>query len=222
MISNILNQGFEAKKLVTKDIYKVQWIKDGLLDYVFDIGANIGIFSIMMRMRHPKARIVAVEPAIDARIYLRQNIYALYIDLVEKAIGGGRPVYMKDRGHILDTIFTPQEQNGGYTVESITLRQLLDLYGCTDDKNYLIKLNCEGGERYLFEDPESIDILKNACQVSMQAHYRSVKTPFDEWLEEKEYVEKVRRIFDRHKVKWYRMGNKTGTVQCYMVRNDKR
>jgi FkbM family methyltransferase len=218
VITNIFNQGFEAKKIIIKDIYKVHWIKDGALDFVFDIGANIGLFSVMMRARHPRARIVAVEPAIDARVYLRLNVQALNIDIVEKAIGDGNPLNMKSRGHILDTIFTPLEQNGGYAVESIKLKTLMDMYGCKSSNNYLIKLNCEGGETFLLNDPESIEILKNAYQVSMQAHYRSVKTPFEEWPEEQEYKDKVKSIFTYHKIKWYHMWNKTGTVQCYMVK----
>jgi len=50
------------------------WIQDG--DTFFDIGANIGVYSIYAALRHPRARVVAFEPEYANLHLLRDNVVA--------------------------------------------------------------------------------------------------------------------------------------------------
>jgi FkbM family methyltransferase len=50
------------------------WVRDG--DVVFDIGANIGVYTIYAALRHPTARVVAFEPEYANLHLLRDNILA--------------------------------------------------------------------------------------------------------------------------------------------------
>ena len=49
-----------------------QWVRDG--DTVFDIGANIGVYSLYIARRHPRANVVAFEPEYANLHLLRDNI----------------------------------------------------------------------------------------------------------------------------------------------------
>lgn len=51
-----------------------QWILDG--ETLFDIGANIGLYSIYAALRHPNARIMAFEPEYANLHLLKDNILA--------------------------------------------------------------------------------------------------------------------------------------------------
>jgi len=50
------------------------WIQDG--DTFFDIGANIGVYSIYAAFRHPRTRVVAFEPEYANLHLLRDNVIA--------------------------------------------------------------------------------------------------------------------------------------------------
>lgn len=50
------------------------WVRDG--DTFFDIGANIGVYSIYVALRHPRARVVAFEPEYANLHLLRDNVVA--------------------------------------------------------------------------------------------------------------------------------------------------
>lgn len=49
-----------------------EWVRDG--DVFFDIGANVGVYTIYAALRHPKARVVAFEPEYANLHLLRDNI----------------------------------------------------------------------------------------------------------------------------------------------------
>ncbi len=48
------------------------WVRDG--DTFFDIGANIGVYTIYAALRHPRARVIAFEPEYANLHLLRDNI----------------------------------------------------------------------------------------------------------------------------------------------------
>jgi FkbM family methyltransferase len=50
------------------------WIRDG--ETLFDIGANIGVYTIYAALRHPRLRIVAFEPEYANLHLLRDNLFA--------------------------------------------------------------------------------------------------------------------------------------------------
>ena len=209
MISNRRGKGNETRKILFKDIYRIRGWKDGTLDTIYDIGANLGIFAVMMRFRHPKARVIAVEPSLECLLYLRSNLDFLDIHLEEVAMGNGDPLYLKSRGHILDDMFV--EEPNGYMVQTMTLGDLYKKYG---GKKYMLKFNCEGGEKYLIGDKASEDVVRNSSYSMFQIHYQSVDTPFSNWLPESAYETWFNETFgETHVITKYKMGNKLGTVQ---------
>lgn len=202
----------EFNNIVGKDIYKIRgfWKQDAF-DYVIDIGAHVGIFSMMSRVLFPSAKIVAVEPASEPFPYLYSTSQVFSFDVIMKALGDGSPLYYKKRSSSIDALFIELEENGAYEVESITLPEIFSKYEIDIGKDrYLIKLDCEGGEQYLVDDPISEDILKNALQVSMEVHFKSQATPFPFWPTWREIDRWIKDTFCYHHVAYYRSNKRRG------------
>lgn len=64
-------QSYNTKEPETLD-WIDHWVGEG--NIFFDIGANVGVYSIYAALRHPKARIVAFEPEYANLHLLRDNI----------------------------------------------------------------------------------------------------------------------------------------------------
>ncbi len=209
MISDSKNRGNEVKLIVNRDIYQVRRYADNYFHSILDIGANLGIFSVFMRMRHPDATIVAVEPCMETCQYLRQNINMLNIHVQEKAFGNGQPYYFTPRAeaHMLNNMFLPkQEQTTSYKVGSITLKELCDEYKIR--KPYALKFNCEGGEEFLLEDPWAAAILQAADLIAIQIHFQTEynQTYSKYWLKKEEYDDHFQNLL-----------SSTHFIQCHHI-----
>lgn len=205
MISNLRQHGNEFKSMILRDIYRVRHWRDGDIDTIFDFGANIGFFSVFMRMRHPNAKVIAIEAEREVCSYLRQNVNMLNIIVDERPLANGKPVYMKSRGHLLDAMFVPKEQERSYQVGSASLETFFQDYECKLTDSYLLKFNCEGGEKYLVGDAQAEQILASAKQVCLQFHCWDEATPFEDWLKREDYELWIKDTFEKtHWYKFYR------------------
>lgn len=67
---------YRWRTYATKEPETLSWI-DELLgdgDVLFDVGANIGLYSVYAALRHPRARVIAFEPEYANLHLLRDNI----------------------------------------------------------------------------------------------------------------------------------------------------
>ena len=66
------------------------WMRDG--DTFIDVGANIGVYTLYAALRHPKARVIAIEPEYANAHLLRDNVVANRlagrVELYALALGG--------------------------------------------------------------------------------------------------------------------------------------
>jgi FkbM family methyltransferase len=200
----------ECRKIVFRDSCKVRHFRDGDLDFIFDIGANIGAFSVFMRMRHPDAKIVCMEPCHKVLPKLRRNIEGLNISLVEEALGNKEKLYPNNicDGTPMFHVFRETPQPGSYSVNSITFPEFFNSSGCKLSDRFLVKIDCEGGEKVLINDYESEEILKHAQQISMEVHFKAWHRRFGhtdaEWLEWYIYNDWVYSIFEEsHEIEYY-------------------
>lgn len=205
MISNKTNDGkSEIGNIITKDLYKVQGYPKDYFDYVVDIGANIGVFSVMMRILNPNAQIIAIEPHNETFSYLLQNINMLNISSEQIALGDGSELYFKARDdeHILNHMFV--KEKSGHSVNSITLYDIFNRYKLDIKKRYILKFDCEGGEQSLLYTQGSELIIKNAEHVSMEIHFRSKGTPYKHWLPYVDYDAWIKSNFQKtHDIEYY-------------------
>lgn len=116
-----------------------------------DLGANIGLFSLVLQQRCPEARIVALEPDADSLRLLRANVAAngreRTIEVRPAAAGteAGQMPFLSGRHH-LSRVARPEEREHADTVAVI---DVLPLAG----EATFVKIDIEGGEWPLLRDP---------------------------------------------------------------------
>ena len=167
---------------------------------VIDIGANLGIVSIVLAKKNPGIKIYAFEPLRENYENLLKNIELNGIDkniiIVEnKAVTkDGRNINMSininNRGgssisDVISVNSSMSKENCG--IESITLEDIIKKYKI--DKIDLLKIDCEGSEYEILYNTRE-DILKNIdCLVG---EFHENKDITDEYDIDKlcEYIEK--------------------------------
>ena len=202
--------------IVAKDLYRINGRDPNDFDFIFDIGANIGWFSLKAKMKFINAKVVAVEADDKLVSYLKQNLNMLYNVAVTHAALGNDGAYFGIReigAHPLNAMVVPEEWPSAKKVNTVTLKQLFDTYGCDTTKKYMLKINCEGGEYSLKGVQEAEDILKNAEQVSMMLHFQSKETPFKHWPTYEEAVTWFVTLFKKtHTIEYVYNGIRRGDI----------
>jgi FkbM family methyltransferase len=130
-------------------------------DRVIDIGANIGVFSLLAAKRG--ASVLAVEPMTGNELIrnIRLN-QARNIKVLECALGDGEEVEITWDG------LTRR-------IPSLSLSQIIDeVGGCT-----FLKVDCEGGEWYI--DPEELQGIR---RIEMELHRKGNHERYFAFMEE--------------------------------------
>lgn len=170
-------------EVATNDCYCLKNAKD--LQVIFDLGANIGIFSRFAHERFPNARIVALEPY-DRNLATFEDLTPLnenpWLERVHGALGNGPVFGLKNPingahqsyvcpnpGHTLNEL----ERHAGREWSKIPIFSLQELVlnRSRPSDRIFIKLDCEGGEACLWQDRNSMEVLARAEYVSMELHY---------------------------------------------------
>lgn len=124
---------------------------------IVDVGANIGFASVSYASRYPDARIIAVEPEPSNYEVLRKNVapYANVTPVKAALWKDARPLAIVDTGGGHTTFRIRNESNGAASAPAsgVTLDQLMADLGI--DFIDLLKVDIEGAEREVFEDPEA-------------------------------------------------------------------
>jgi FkbM family methyltransferase len=144
-------------------------------DVILDIGANEGMFSIMMGKLYPHTKIIALEPIPRTYQTLTENIRLNHCENISHYnIGVGK------KGQKTATMIVSKDHSGGSTawctyvptdhdrveVGMIGLDEAFDLYGI--DRCRLLKLDVEGSE---FEILYSSTVLLRVDYMVMECHF---------------------------------------------------
>jgi FkbM family methyltransferase len=138
--------------------------------FIFDLGANVGYASVYFALRHPGARVLAVEPVPGNAALLRRNVERLPgIEVVEGAVWP-RPsrLVLEDPGKGYWGMRVTERAGGG--VAAVTIGELLDRADA--DWIDLVKVDIEGSERELFS--ENTDWLEYVGALVLELHDRFV------------------------------------------------
>lgn len=153
-------------------------------DVVFDIGANVGIFSRFARTLFPSALIVAVESHPDNCRVFKEHTNDSRIVLIECALGSGTSLFhgttarngsgetylSAGLGYPLELMEDAASKRAGLElspVSSVSLPLLFDSY--VGDL-VLMKIDCEGAENCIWDDEEAMDVLRNVDYLAMEIH----------------------------------------------------
>lgn len=156
------------------------------VDAVIDIGANVGFFAVAARMLCPEAQVIALEPHTETFRQLLLNVKHLRVQPVNAGIGTGpikfRPKASGERGPY--GVRFDSDGTGSGIVAGVSLEDILRAFQI-EPEGVFIKIDCEGGERHLFEDVASEAIIR--ASVGIGGEYHTVPNgpsmaEFESWL----------------------------------------
>lgn len=132
---------------------------------IIDVGANVGLFGLAARIAFPESIIHAYEPNKALKPYLSHQCLNARANAFYEAVG-------RKRGHITldvsgaESVHTTTHLDPTGTIPQIDLRTAIERIGGTVD---LLKMDCEGAEWEMLEDPES---WRPVRYVTMEYHLR--------------------------------------------------
>lgn len=182
----------ETRHILNEDVYQMFNFKQDYFDYVVDIGANIGLFSIFAKMNHPNSKVIALEPFNSNFASLKSNCEYLDIETEMLALGNGEALELVensggDGDRCVSYRFVELGSGSSMSVmnnlvKSIRLSDLLELKKVDISKNMFIKVDCEGGERHLIDHKKSEDIIRKSKQLSMEIHFPAQRSGAFDYL----------------------------------------
>lgn len=212
----------EIRHIIYDDRYKFRQLNDQKIDYIVDVGANLGVFALLARFLHPEAkRIIAVEPVDETIQHLLRNVKGFDIAVESVALGDGDLFYYHEMADNISHIVVKDKpkQKQLKHIPSKTLPQLFEQYKIPLDSNYVLKFDCEGGEKYLLEDSKVVEIFKNCLQIMMEVHFKSPQTPYDSWLKWEKYDDWLRSNFSStHEIDYYKSSKHRGKGHYCLVK----
>ena len=167
--SNFIDVTYQ--ELVVRDEYRLKWARDNLpqLRTIVDIGGNLGMFAIFARELFPDGRIISVEACDDTYKLLKRNTVESNVETHNFAMGDGRRLYLnKCPAHSGGNQMVTHTTDDVVGVESHRLCSIFDM--CQVEAPYMVKIDIEGGEAFLYDDPDSSNILKQAELVAIEFH----------------------------------------------------
>lgn len=189
-------------EVVTEDIYRVKKIKFKP-DIIFDLGANVGIFTRFCRSLFPEALIISVEPDEENFAHLNKFTPQKGIIKYNKAIGigkvwrcigaanGAHEVYINAGLGYPKKLMGNKDSMTESKVDTIMPDKLIGMYWQPGMKS-IVKIDVEGNEHTIFTHKHSMQILKLMDYIAMEVHFyaltaeehKEVKIKTHEYLKE--------------------------------------
>lgn len=164
-------------KEMTKDPYMLRKIPSNDINTFFDIGAQVGLVSVLFRLWNHKASMFALEPDPVAFEMLKDNTAELNVFCLRKALGDGGKFALNppEKRTTLGVEYVKAEEGMANMVESVRLPALMDEFFVMsrqplDYSGSMFKIDCEGGEAYIFDDVRAVAILQKAKIIAFELH----------------------------------------------------
>jgi len=162
-------------KQVGADEYLIDRLPKGSAALLVDIGAQVGLVCIKARLRFPSLRIGAIEPYGESFRYLIDNTEGLGIECVNVGLGDGRPLEptpVEERA-TLGCEF--RVSNSGSGIPTWTLDQIINHFKGPYEST-MWKIDCEGGELALYNEPVAKSVLEKSPMVAFELHSMPLKS----------------------------------------------
>lgn len=162
-------------EVVTEDIYKLKQLPF-VPTIIFDFGANVGIFTRYCQQLYPGVVILAVEPHPGNIEVFKKFTEMGNVWLFESAIGSGK-VYRRiqhlngaHESYLTQLVDGEQIEETG--VDSVTVASILSQSRPWDKT--IVKMDIEGNELSVFQDHNSMQMLRQVDYVSIELHHMHI------------------------------------------------
>ena len=184
------------REIFRNNVYEKYWsVKDG--EVIFDIGANVGIFTVKVGKKLNKGLIVAIEPSPQNIELLKKNLKLHNLSsvvVVPKAVGNFR-----GKSKFLVTPVSGQHRFYGKTVEkSEKINKIIEVDTILLDDIVkelklividFLKIDVEGAELDVLKGAE--ESLKFTKNIAMELHYEGEREEVRRFLEERGFTVKI-------------------------------
>lgn len=149
------------------------------VETIIDVGANVGIYAILIAKVYPNSRVHALEPCKDTYKKMLKNIKLNNITNI-KAHNFGlfnqtktSELFKSSKNSLISSIFEDKVPEKGLDVEEI---QLISAYEFVQEHSIksidIIKLDCEGAEYHILRDLEINDKIKDIRYITIDIDER--------------------------------------------------
>lgn len=144
----------ELESIYLRDCYRLLNVSPAPRTIV-DVGANVGLFSLVAKHRFPHAQIHAYEPNPALRSSLDSHLAPLDIEIYPEAVGAVDGfIDLKLKENSLHTTVAP---NAAGTIPLTAFSKVIARCRGSVD---LLKLDCEGGEWDILASPHALDSVR--------------------------------------------------------------
>lgn len=156
-----------------------KWFKGKHFKNVVDVGANVGVFTKFILYNNISDKIISIEcspTALNDLIYNFKNENR--VTIIPKALHyNNEPIsfYNSEEHSVISSVIPPEKLTqhmagikgeSKITVDTITLKELIDQYGTID----LLKIDIEGAEYNIFDNVD-IKLFDNINNMFIECHY---------------------------------------------------
>jgi FkbM family methyltransferase len=163
-----------VSEIFCENIYESKITPLNKNDVVVDIGSNVGGF-IYYAMKHKASKIYCCEPNIEC-INILKNHFDIYPHIFINNYAISDRTEEKNLMLLDDTdgrnfILTDQEIHSNYKIQKIQGIDFLNFIELNDIKFIdFLKIDCEGGEHYIFTDKNESFICENVNKIVLEYH----------------------------------------------------
>jgi FkbM family methyltransferase len=144
-------------EVVVEDCYEIfRYARRANPKVIVDIGANLGMFSKLCSLLFPEAAIYAYEPNPGALKWLRQNAEGTRIQVIPCAVGQISGLVKLDTS--CDSTIGQITEDGDLEVQCVAASEV-----AAGDQIDFLKMDCEGSEWAILQDPTLLGRAKEAC-----------------------------------------------------------
>jgi FkbM family methyltransferase len=161
-------------EIVTLDCYRLSTLPF-TPDTIIDLGANVGIFTRHCRGLFPDALIISVEPDTDNFEYLKVGNDHHKTKLLKKAVGTGNIYRLPNALNGAHECYL--SEGVGYSGSDLKLFETVDVSSIMlPDLSRLItgkvllKVDIEGNDTVIMNDPESVELIKTFDYITFEIH----------------------------------------------------
>ena len=169
-------QGQLLYEVAYSDTYRFRSLLPIQPDVVYDIGACLGECTLWAGLIFPTAKIIAVEPDDNNAQFLTYFFREIpRVTVIKVALGIGSQLATEPRSaphrifrNAAHRVRSPQIDFQKHPVRAMSLAELYEQHG---GNCYVIKLDCEGAEGYIFDDPDSLTVACGAAFIGLEVHW---------------------------------------------------